>query len=264
MKFILSLIMTLLSLSAAAWAAGDPVELSAKDSIAWRKTEQAYVATGDAEAVRGDASLHADSLVAKYRETDAGGTEVYEVTARESASIRNKDMTGTAGQILYHADDGTVVMTGAPLALDGQQAHMTASRSITMHDDPRRVDLDGNARILRKTDNTVMTADRMTAHFTRGANGQDELGDIHATGHVTLVSDKLASLSDEVTYNAATDDAILSGHVRITREDSQLGGDKAIINLTSGDSRILAEEKAGSGRVRALFLPDGNQQEANP
>ncbi|OFW82841.1 MAG: hypothetical protein A2018_00355 [Alphaproteobacteria bacterium GWF2_58_20] len=257
-------ILTVLFLAAAAQAADMPVELSAKDSIAWRKSDKTYVASGDAEATKGDTHLHANSLTAEYRETETGGTEVYQVTARESARFSSRGLTGSAGQILYRADKNLVIMTEAPLVLDSNTAHITASRKITLHESPRRVDLDGQARIQRKTDDTIMTANQMTALFSPGENGQDELSEIHAVGNVTLVSGKLASLSDEATYNMATDEVVLVGHVKITREDSQLGGDRAIINLTTGDSRILAAENGEDRRVRALFLPTDNDGENAP
>ncbi len=232
-----------------------PVELSAQGSIAWQKSEKAYVAQGSAEAVRGDTRLNAGNLRAEYRETGTGGTEVYKVTATEQARFSSRGLSGRAGQILYRADSGRVEMTGPPLVLESDALHITASRSITLHESPRRADLAGDARILSKANGTVMTAQKMQAHFHAEADGTETLSEIHATGSVTLVSGETASLSDEATYNAKTDEAVLSGNVRITRRDSQLGGNRAIINLATGDSRILAADEPEGGRARVLFLP---------
>jgi len=237
-----------------ALAAGDPVELSAKTAIEWRKSEKSYVATGGAEVKRGDMRLAAENLVAEYRDNTGGGTDVFRITATDNVRFAKKDTRASAGKIVYLVDEKTALLTGAPLLLETASSRITASRSIAFDDGAGTADIIGDARIERKNDKTVMTADRMHARLEKGPSGTEDLSEILAEGGVALVTSKLAALADSATYNAARDEATLTGHVRITRDDSQLNGDAAVISLGSGDSRILSSG-GDDGRVRALFLP---------
>ena len=62
------------------------------------------------------------------------------------------------------------------------------------------------------------------------------------------------AMADEGIYNTADDVATLYGSVRLNRGKSQLNGDYAEFNLTTGVSRLLARPE-GDGRVRGLLIP---------
>jgi lipopolysaccharide export system protein LptA len=46
---------------------GGAVEVTARGGFEWRENEQVVIATGDARAVRGDVTVLADRLIARYR-----------------------------------------------------------------------------------------------------------------------------------------------------------------------------------------------------
>jgi len=46
---------------------GGPVEVTSSDGMEWRQNEQMVIARGSARAVRGDVTVTADRLTARYR-----------------------------------------------------------------------------------------------------------------------------------------------------------------------------------------------------
>ena len=63
----------LLALAGTAWAQdidmskGGPVDVTSRDGMEWRQNEMMVVARGDARAVRGNVTVTADVLIARYR-----------------------------------------------------------------------------------------------------------------------------------------------------------------------------------------------------
>jgi lipopolysaccharide export system protein LptA len=52
---------------------GGPVDVTASDGIEWRQTEQVIVARRDARAIRGEVTVDADRLMARYRPAGGAG-----------------------------------------------------------------------------------------------------------------------------------------------------------------------------------------------
>ena len=61
--------------------------------------------------------------------------------------------------------------------------------------------------------------------------------------------------ANRAIYDHQSGIAEMIGEVKLTRGDSQLNGDRAVVNLKTGVSRLLASR--GGGRVRGLFVPGG-------
>ena len=45
-----------------------PIEINADDGIEWQRDARAYIARGNARAVQGDVAIHAETLIAYYRD----------------------------------------------------------------------------------------------------------------------------------------------------------------------------------------------------
>src|SRR5713226_5920979 len=65
-----------------------PLQIQADSGIEWQQDAHLYIARGNAVAIRGSSEVHADTLVAHYREVKGGtssntggNTEVYRVEA---------------------------------------------------------------------------------------------------------------------------------------------------------------------------------------
>ena len=95
-------------------------------------------------------------------------------------------------------------------------------------------------------------ADTLTAHFTQGA-AKSEMDRIEAVGNVLVSTPSDIVRAERGDYSPKRGIATVTGNVRITRGVTQLNGERAEVNLNTGESRILSS-RSGE-RVRGLFLP---------
>jgi len=86
--------------SAQAVAPGDnlPIQIEADSGIEWQQDAHLYIARGNAVAIRGPGEIHADTLIAHYREAKGGGntganTEIYRVEAEGHVLMKRDAQT---------------------------------------------------------------------------------------------------------------------------------------------------------------------------
>src|SRR5579864_8135741 len=76
-----------------------PLQIQADSGIEWQQDAHLYIARGNAVAIRGPGELHADTLIAHYRDvkahgvtTNAGGnTEIYRVEGEGLVLLKRND-----------------------------------------------------------------------------------------------------------------------------------------------------------------------------
>ena len=94
--------------------------------------------------------------------------------------------------------------------------------------------------------------DVLTAEFRDQPNGKSEVSKMTAQGHVSIVTKSDVARGDKAVYDAASNIAIITGRVHITRNDgTELTGDVGEVNFNTNQSRLLNSGRGG--RVRALL-----------
>jgi lipopolysaccharide export system protein LptA len=273
-----------------------PVEILADDGIEWHRESQRYLARGNASATQGETSVHGDVLIAYYRSQPGGGTEIFRYEVQGRARITNPTQTAVGDKAVYDIDTGVLVMTGKALKITTPTDTITARDSLEYWEKKRVAVARGDA--VAVSEERRMTGDVLTAHFVEGRNapaptparpaantrgqpsaqqargrqpaapapapansGGQRMQRIEGFGNVHVSTPTDIVRSDRGVYNADTSIAMMSGNVRITRGQNQLNGDFAEVNLNTGISRLLTRaDSGGDKRVRALFLPNNNEQ----
>ncbi|MBL27541.1 MAG: hypothetical protein CMM50_08350 [Rhodospirillaceae bacterium] len=125
-----------------------------------------------------------------------------------------------------------------------------------------------------------LRADQLTAYLGdaengTGANGGagngdggDALGEIRridATGNVFLSTPRETAQGSAGVYDVVNGVVVLTGNVVLTRDDNIIRGERLVLDLESGKSRIESPNAPGTttgadGRVRALFLPQNAKE----
>ena len=126
---------------------GGPIEVTSRDGIEWRQNEQVVIARGDARAVRGDVTVMADTLTARYRRKagvaaapapipvstdsvisggDTGANEIYRLEADGHVKIFNPTDIAVGDHAVYDIDQAVLVMTGKTMSLTTPNHVMTA------------------------------------------------------------------------------------------------------------------------------------------
>lgn len=126
---------------------GGPIDVTSRDGMEWRQNDQMVIATGDARAVRGNVTVTADRLIARYRkkasapgapaavtqasapsgtEADTGGNEVYRLEAEGNVRIFTETDLAVGDRAVYDIDQAVLLMTGNGMTVTTPQQVMTA------------------------------------------------------------------------------------------------------------------------------------------
>lgn len=238
-----------------------PVVVEAEDGIEWIGESRMYVARGNAVATRGDLRVAGDTLTAYYRDAGSGETEIHRLEALGNVTVAAPGRTAFGDRAVYDLDRRVAVMWGDGLRLETADRTIAARESLEYWEDLRAAVARGGA-VAVGADGRRIRADALTARFAEGPGGVLEAVRVDAVGNVEIVTPTEVARGREGVYDVRAGVAVLSGDVRITRGDTQLNGARAEVNLETGLSRILsAGNGAGSGRVRALLVPEPRKAE---
>lgn len=241
------------------------VEVTADESLEWYQDQHIYVARGNARAVRGEMVVEADLLTAHEREMpknekpvktakgkeggDAAG-DIDRLTAEGNVRITDPKHRVTGERAVYDLDQHVAVVTGGNLKYETEKETVTASDSLEYWDERKMAVARGHAKAVG--DGRHIEADTLTAEFRETPAGATELWKMTATGGVTVITKNDVARGDRAVYDINRNIAVLSGKVRVTRNDgTQLTGDVAEVDFKQNQSRLMNAGKGG--RVRALL-----------
>ncbi len=227
--------------------------IKAEQGVEWRRKEKIYVARGNATARQGQTRIRADELKAHYRLGAAGKTQVWKVIATGEVDIRTDKEKATGDVATYLVGSGIFILRGRNLKLATTTQTITASDRIEYRSADKRADVIGNAKVVE--DDKVIRASRLVAFLKDGENGKILMRRVEARGEVLITTQNDVIRADMGDYNGDTKLATLTGNVKLTRGDSQLNGEKAIVNLHTGVSRMV-------GRVKVLMVPGDGSSDA--
>ncbi len=227
-----------------------PIQIEADDGIEWQRANQLYVARGNARAQQGTVTVEADELIAFYRPNAAGENEIFRIDANGNVHILSDDEVARSDKAVYDIDNGVLVMTGDQIQLDTAQDTIVARDSMEYYETRQLAVARGDALAIRG--DRRVRADMLTAHFGEGGQ-QAEMERIEALGNVLVSTPTDIVRAEKGEYDPARGIATVTGNVKITRGDTQLNGERAEVNLETGESRLLSSPSGE--RVRGLFLP---------
>ncbi len=81
-----------------------------------------------------------------------------------------------------------------------------------------------------------------------------EISKLNATGGVIVTSDTQSATSDWAAMDVKKNTIIMGDNVVISQDGNVIRGNKVLVDLNTGYSRIISSSKTG-GRVRAIFTP---------
>lgn len=231
-----------------------PVTVEADQGIEWIRDTKTYVARGNAKAVRGDTTVTADTLSAQYREKPDGTTEIFQLHADGNVVITTPKERAVGDTAVYDLDKANVVLTGRNLQFRSGVDTITARDSLEYWQKQQVAVARGNATALRANANQEIRSDVLVARFKENQKGETVLTLVEADGNVVITTPQEVARGREGVYNPVKGTATLNGDVRITRGKNQLNGERALVDLNTGISRLLPAGK-GSERVKGLFIP---------
>jgi lipopolysaccharide export system protein LptA len=128
---------------------------------------------------------------------------------------------------------------------------ISADEALEWHRDKQSYIAKGNA-IAIQGDKRIKS-DTLTAHYAESQTGDTEITKMIAVGNVEIKTDTDTAYGDHGEYDVLTEIVTLTGNVKIHRDENILNGDRAVVNLKTGISKLLSDKK--SGRVSGTFFP---------
>jgi lipopolysaccharide export system protein LptA len=277
-------------------APGDnqPIQIQADSGIEWQQDARLYIARGNVVATRGQAEIHADTLIAHYREAkggNAGGnTEIYRLEAEGHVTVKRDTQTVVGDRAIYGVDQAIAVITGKALKLTTANDVVTARDSLEWYDQKQVAVARGNA-VASRTGKTIK-ADILTAYMVKTAPGQSKTGQVKAgpakpsvaqaaapapakpgpagaeakpaaeskisrvdaQGHVVITNSLDTGRGDFGVYNADTGIATLIGNVVIERGKDVIRGQRGVMDLNNNISRMMPGGAPGAAPQRVQGL----------
>jgi len=260
---------------------GRPIAIEADQGIEWEQQYRVYIARGNVKATRGDDTLYAETLYAYYRPTGSGATpasaggerskpgdpapladgstEVFRIEAEGNVRLATPTQTAYGDHAVYDVDQGLLVMTGKNLRLVTPRDTVTAHDSLEWWDRKQLGVARGDAVAIRETKR--IRADVLTATVEKLPNQASHISRIDGSGNVLVASVDQIARGDVGVYNVDTGIATLSRHVTLTRGESELRGQYAVVDLNQNIGRLLSAPPSASltgphpPRVEGLLVP---------
>lgn len=129
---------------------------------------------------------------------------------------------------------------------------------LEVFDRERRAVFTGNVEVVQGTVN--LKASTLTVFYEgedgteaagAAAGGQQQVRRIEAEGQVVVTSEDQRATGESAVYETETEIVTLTGNVVLSQGDNVVRGDRLIVNLATGQSRV----EASGGRVQGLFAP---------
>ena len=88
------------------------------------------------------------------------------------------------------------------------------------------------------------------------------MGDVErlvAEGEVFYMTPGEKAKGDRGVYNYKNDQILLTGNVTLTRGENVIVGDRLIVDIEKGRSRVESNSRARGERVRTVIVTQGNE-----
>ena len=96
-----------------------------------------------------------------------------------------------------------------------------------------------------------------------GPGGQQQIKRLEARGGVVVTQKTETASGNLGVFDLKSNTVTLTGNVVMTQGKNVLRGEKLVVNLVTGVSRVESG-KDGKGRVQGLFMPGGNVPAIKP
>ena len=226
-----------------------PIEVFADDGLEWHQERLVFIARGDARAVRGEGTVHADELRAYYREKANGGTDIWRLDALGKVRIVSPNGKAFGGKAVYDVDNAILVLSEGKLQLVTPTDVITADKQLEFWEAKQIAVARGNAFAVRGEKR--LRADVLAAYFRPDEKGEPRVYRVEAFDRVKVETGSEVAISERGVYNVESGIATLIGAVKIIRDANVLNGCRAEINLNTGVSTL----HSCKDRVRGLIQP---------
>ena len=228
---------------------GTPLTVEADDILEWNQNDGIYTAKGNAVAIQGDKVIRGNILVATY-DPDSEERDIKTVTATGKAAFKDETSRASGSKFIYRIAEEDYRVEGPKAVVSGSRGTITADTSVdldTRDDETQKMTAIGKA-IYTDSNGRVFAGNLVNTYFT--ADGSLTAIDAEGNVKVTSATGREAT-GDAATYDARSEFATVTGNVEIIDGGSRMLGDRAEMDLKTGNSRMLST--GSGGRVSGVL-----------
>ena len=226
-----------------------PIEISAKEGIEWLQKEQVYIARGNAFIRQGATTVYGNTISAWYTKDGSEKPKIFRIDAKGDVRVQSAQQTAHGTQAVYIIEQNLLILTGSPKLFSGSDS-LAARDSLEFWAEKDLAIARGAATVSRGENR--LRANVLRAHLGKNKDKKTSIKLIEAYKNVLISTKGEIILAEKASYNLNTGIAKVEQNVRITRGDSQLNGDKGIVNFKTGVSQIFSSAEK---QVRGFFQP---------
>lgn len=236
-------------------AAPGAITIDAEQGIEWQRSARTVTARGNATAVRGDTTVRADVLTARYREGADGSVEVWQIDGAGALRVTSPRQTALGEKGTYDVVGKKMSISGGKqVSLTTATSKITADQSIDYDIAGKRLVARGNAVVV--DGERTLSGDVIIIRFAEDAEGQARPQQIDAQGRMRMVTPSETVTADSGTYNVTAQLATASGSVQVVQGVNRLNGCRGEMDLRTGVSRMFACPGEDGGRVQGVIMPN--------
>lgn len=253
---------------------GGPVEVTASDGMEWRQNEQMVIARGQARAVRGDVTVLADRLIARYRKKagaaqtasasnaapapnpatsglagtgDGGSNEIYRLEAEGNVRIFTATDMATGDRAIYDIDQAVLVLTGKDLRLTTPQQVLTARDTMEYWSQKRMAIGRGEATVTTN-DGRRLAADTLVGYISDPAPGGAQGGPAGGTRPAPAGSGRAPTGGDPLTASGKLQRVEGFGNVEVRTAVETIRAARGVYVPDTGIARLVGGVRITRGQ----------------
>ncbi len=219
-------------------ALGEDLQIEASGFLEWNQEDKSYKAFGNAAASQGTRSLKADEIIAYYDSEE--NRDIIRIEAAGDVNFTDNTNFGHSEKLTYEMDSQNVTLTGDKSHFKSDKFVAEASNVIQFNEKEGELLLQKDAMILITGDRKI---EAQKIEILLSDSG--DVSKITAFKAVKLTEETgRVAMANQAFYEAESGDMNLIDSVRIIDGKNQLQGEKALINIKTGYSKIFAGEKS--------------------
>ena len=242
-SYILGVVLCFFSLNS---VEAENLEIEASSFLEWNQEDKSYKASGNATASQGSRSINADEITAYYESEE--NRNITRIEATGEVNFTDNTHSGHSETLMYEMESQNVLLSGRNSHFKSDKFTAEASTLIQFNEATGELLLQKDAAISISGSRKI-EAEQIEILLTDSG----EIRTMEASNSVkfTEESGRVASAA-QAFYEDESGDMILVESVEIIDGNNFLQGDKAIINVKTGYSKIFAGDK--SNRVLGKLI----------
>ncbi len=223
---------------------GDSLTSTTRDGLVFQQEKYFFFSQPITTTSKSGYTAHSQNVKATYEGVIDSNTSV--------------QISGPAGELeaqgVHLQDKGNTILfkgkTNSQIKL--KESIMTVTTTNGLHINRTNRTVTGKQDVHVYHEKNLLTADTVILYYTEDKNNR--IRKIQAKGNVVLDNGQNKIAGDYGEYNPLTEEMEMTGNVRLYQGSSFVTGQKATLNMQTGESRLWNSEQ--QGRVKGTLSPN--------